>query len=71
MPTLLLVGDRDRSVAVPTVKEFGAALTRSGAEVRVETLAFGVHAFDDAYGSVAAQTSRRILLDFLTGPARG
>jgi acetyl esterase/lipase len=71
MPTLLVVGDRDRGVAVPTVSEFAAALARSGAEARVETLAFGVHAFDDAYGSIAAQTSRRILLDFLTRPARG
>jgi acetyl esterase/lipase len=71
MPALLLVGDRDRSVAVRAVTDFAAALARSGAEVRVETLAFGVHAFDDAYGSIAAQTSRRILLDFLTRPARG
>ncbi|GIE31398.1 hypothetical protein Ait01nite_044430 [Actinoplanes italicus] len=71
MPTLLVVGDRDRGVAVPAVEEFGAVLARSGAEVRVETLAFGVHAFDDAYGSIAAQTSRQILLDFLTRPTRG
>jgi acetyl esterase/lipase len=71
MPTLLVVGDRDAAITTSTVRDFGAALARSGAEARVETLAFGVHAFDDAYGSVVAQTSRRILLDFLTRPARG
>ena len=67
MPTMLLVGDRDRSVPTSTVHDFGAELTRGGAEVEIHTLAFGVHAFDDVYGSVVAQTSRRLLLDFLTG----
>ncbi|GAA0514760.1 hypothetical protein Ade02nite_94810 [Paractinoplanes deccanensis] len=68
MPTMLLVGDRDRSVTTSTVNDFGAALSRGGAEVEIHTLAFGVHAFDDAYGSVVAQTSRKLLLDFLTTP---
>ncbi|MFD0350498.1 hypothetical protein ACFQ0M_39715 [Kitasatospora aburaviensis] len=34
-------------------------------------LPFAEHAFDDAYGSLTSQTSRQILLDFLTtAPAR-
>ncbi|MDI6100188.1 alpha/beta hydrolase [Actinoplanes sp. NEAU-A12] len=66
MPTLLVVGDRDRGIATSTITDFGAALARDGVAVEVQTLAFGVHAFDDAYGSVVAQTSRQILLDFLT-----
>ncbi|MFF4674225.1 hypothetical protein ACFY1C_31090 [Streptomyces sp. NPDC001279] len=32
----------------------------------VEQLPFTEHAFDDAYGSLSSQTSRQILLDFLT-----
>ncbi|MFE6846449.1 alpha/beta hydrolase [Streptomyces sp. NPDC057686] len=63
--TLLVVGDRDRSARPRTVTDFAAALRAQGVDARVEKLPFAEHAFDDAYGSLTSQTSRRILLDFL------
>ncbi|MFD5546442.1 alpha/beta hydrolase [Streptomyces goshikiensis] len=65
--TLLVVGDRDRSARPESVTGFGAALRAEGVDTVVKTLPFAEHAFDDAYGSLTAQTSRQILLDFLTG----
>ncbi|MFF1903057.1 alpha/beta hydrolase [Kitasatospora sp. NPDC058218] len=64
--TLLVVGDRDRSARPGTVRDFGAALRAEGVDATVEELPFAEHAFDDAYGSLTSQTSRQILLDFLT-----
>ncbi|MFJ6017315.1 alpha/beta hydrolase [Streptomyces sp. NPDC092952] len=68
--TLLVVGDRDRSARPGTITAFGDALRKKGVPTRVEELPFAEHAFDDAYGSLTSQTSRRILLDFLTKDAR-
>ncbi|MFE7466300.1 alpha/beta hydrolase [Streptomyces sp. NPDC057499] len=68
--TLLVVGDRDRSARPGTITDFGDALRKKGVPTRVEELPFAEHAFDDAYGSLTAQTSRQILLDFLTEDAR-
>ena len=68
--TLLVVGDRDRSARPGTVTAFGDALKKKGVDTRVEQLPFAEHAFDDAYGSVTSQTSRRILLDFLVQTTR-
>jgi acetyl esterase/lipase len=65
--TLLVVGDRDRSANPDDVTGLGDSLAESGTEVITETLPFAVHAFDDAYGSVTAQASRQIILEFLTG----
>ncbi|MEV7806628.1 alpha/beta hydrolase [Microbispora sp. NPDC088329] len=65
-PTLLVVGDRDRSVRPATVRAFGDVLRRHGVDTRIEELPFADHAFDDAYGSLTSQTSRQILLGFLT-----
>ncbi|MCD9144985.1 alpha/beta hydrolase [Streptomyces albireticuli] len=64
--TLLVVGDRDRSARPETVRELGEALRAEGVDTEVRELPFAEHAFDDAYGSLTSQTSRRILLDFLT-----
>ncbi|GAA2105148.1 hypothetical protein GCM10009801_81310 [Streptomyces albiaxialis] len=64
--TLLVVGDRDRSARPETVTGFGDALKRQGVDTEVRELPFAEHAFDDAYGSLTSQTSRQILLDFLT-----
>ncbi|MFE7370439.1 alpha/beta hydrolase [Streptomyces anulatus] len=64
--TLLVVGDRDRSARPDTVTDFGDALKKQGIATEVEVLPFAEHAFDDAYGSLTSQTSRQILLDFLT-----
>jgi acetyl esterase/lipase len=63
--TLLVVGDRDRSVRPGTVADLGQALADQGVDTEVEVLPFAEHAFDDAYGSITAQTSRQVLLDFL------
>ncbi|MER5746222.1 alpha/beta hydrolase [Streptomyces sp. NPDC002225] len=68
--TLLVVGDRDRSARPGTVTDLGDALRKKGVPTRVEELPFAEHAFDDAYGSLTSQTSRQILLDFLTEDAR-
>lgn len=68
--TLLVVGDRDRSARPESVHDFGDALKEQGVKAKVEELPFAEHAFDDAYGSLTAQTSRQILLDFLTEDAR-
>ncbi|MEU0632686.1 alpha/beta hydrolase [Streptomyces sp. NPDC005989] len=64
--TLLVVGDRDRSARPETVTDFGDALKKKGVDTEVKELPFAEHAFDDAYGSLTSQTSRQILLDFLT-----
>ncbi|WP_331747817.1 alpha/beta hydrolase (plasmid) [Streptomyces sp. NBC_00984] len=64
--TLLVVGDRDRSARPETVTDFGDALKKHGVDAEVKELPFAEHAFDDAYGSLTSQTSRQILLDFLT-----
>ncbi|MET8970268.1 alpha/beta hydrolase [Streptomyces hydrogenans] len=64
--TLLVVGDRDRSTRPETVTDFGDALKEKGVDTEVEVLPFAEHAFDDAHGSLTSQTSRQILLDFLT-----
>ncbi|MGW2113196.1 alpha/beta hydrolase [Streptomyces sp. NPDC001948] len=64
--TLLVVGDRDRSARPETVTDFGDALRKKGVDTEVRELPFAEHAFDDAYGSLTSQTSRQILLDFLT-----
>lgn len=64
--TLLVVGDRDRSAAPHTVTDYADALTAVGVENHVHILPFAEHAFDDAYGSLTSQTSRQVLLDFLT-----
>ncbi|MFF9352451.1 alpha/beta hydrolase [Streptomyces sp. NPDC014734] len=64
--TLLVVGDRDRSVRPGTITEFGDALKKQGVDTEVKELPFAEHAFDDAYGSLTSQTSRQILLDFLS-----
>ncbi|MFG3052548.1 alpha/beta hydrolase [Kitasatospora sp. NPDC048239] len=64
--TLLVVGDRDRSARPGTVRALGDALRARGVDTTVRELPFAEHAFDDAYGSLTSQTSRRILLDFLT-----
>lgn len=67
MPTLLVTGHRDACAPHRQVERFSGALAAYGVDTQVEVLPFAVHAFDDAYGSIAAQTSRRILLNFLTG----
>lgn len=67
--TLLVVGDRDRSSRPETIKDFGASLRAEGVDTTVEELPFAEHAFDDAYGSLTSQTSRQILLDFLSEDA--
>ncbi|MFD6967035.1 alpha/beta hydrolase [Streptomyces sp. NPDC059949] len=64
--TLLVVGDRDRSARPETIKHFGASLRAEGVDTTVKELPFAEHAFDDAYGSLTSQTSRQILLDFLS-----
>ncbi|MFF9571049.1 alpha/beta hydrolase [Streptomyces sp. NPDC014685] len=64
--TLLVVGDRDRSAPPSTVNDLAAALRAKDVDTTVEQLPFAEHAFDDAYGSLTSQTSRQILLDFLT-----
>ncbi len=66
MPTLLVVGDRDRSVPSERIRTFGTRLARHGVDAEVKVLPYSEHAFDDAYGSVTSQTSRRIMLRFLT-----
>ncbi|MFJ9643745.1 alpha/beta hydrolase [Streptomyces sp. NPDC101206] len=67
--TLLVVGDRDRSARPETIKSFAASLRADGVDTTFRELPFAEHAFDDAYGSLTSQTSRQILLDFLTeGP---
>ncbi|WP_404962494.1 alpha/beta hydrolase [Streptomyces sp. 147326] len=63
--TLLVVGDRDRSAPAETIQDFGASLRAHGVDTTVKELPFAEHAFDDVYGSLTSQTSRRILLDFL------
>ncbi|MFG3260442.1 alpha/beta hydrolase [Streptomyces sp. NPDC048172] len=68
--TLLVVGDRDRSARPETVTGFGDALRRKGVDTEIRELPFAEHAFDDAYGSLTSQTSRQILLDFLTKDTR-
>ncbi|MFE4394384.1 MULTISPECIES: alpha/beta hydrolase [Streptomycetaceae] len=68
--TLLVVGDRDRSARPETVTALGDALRKQGVDVEVEELPFADHAFDDVYGSLTSQTSRRILLDFLLADPR-
>ncbi|MFF0740415.1 alpha/beta hydrolase [Streptomyces sp. NPDC004111] len=68
--TLLVVGDRDRSARPETVTGLGDALRKQGVDTEVRELPFAEHAFDDAYGSLTSQTSRQILLDFLTKEAR-
>ncbi|NWF24733.1 alpha/beta hydrolase [Streptomyces sp. PKU-EA00015] len=65
-PTLLVVGDRDRSATPTTIDDLADALCAKGVETTVKKLPFAEHAFDDAYGSLTSQTSRQILLDFLT-----
>jgi acetyl esterase/lipase len=64
--TLLVVGDRDRSARPETIKSFAASLRADDVDTTFRELPFAEHAFDDAYGSLTSQTSRRILLDFLT-----
>ncbi|MCX4633033.1 prolyl oligopeptidase family serine peptidase [Streptomyces sp. NBC_01443] len=64
--TLLVVGDRDRSARPETIKGFAASLRADGVDTTFKELPFAEHAFDDAYGSLTSQTSRQILLDFLT-----
>ncbi|MFE0171980.1 alpha/beta hydrolase [Streptomyces sp. NPDC059002] len=68
--TLLVVGDRDRSARPETVTALGDALRKRGVDTEVKELPFAEHAFDDAYGSLTSQTSRKILLDFLTEDGR-
>ncbi|ATW52266.1 alpha/beta hydrolase [Streptomyces peucetius] len=68
--TLLVVGDRDRSARPETITDFGDALKKQGVDTEVKKLPFAEHAFDDAYGSLTSQTSRQILLDFLTTDKR-
>ncbi|CAM5448717.1 alpha/beta hydrolase [Streptomyces narbonensis] len=65
-PTLLVVGDRDRSARPETVNDFADALRKHNVRTDLRELPFAEHAFDDAYGSLTSQTSRQILLDFLT-----
>ncbi|MET2714197.1 alpha/beta hydrolase [Streptomyces harbinensis] len=65
-PTLMVVGDRDRSAPPATVRELADALHGAGVDTTVKELPFAEHAFDDAYGSLTSQTSRQLLLDFLT-----
>ncbi|MFD6889635.1 alpha/beta hydrolase [Streptomyces sp. NPDC059957] len=64
--TLLVVGDRDRSARAETIKDFSASLRAEGIDTTVEELPFAEHAFDDVYGSLTSQTSRQVLLDFLS-----
>ncbi|MEU3619008.1 alpha/beta hydrolase [Streptomyces sp. NPDC006872] len=64
--TLLVVGDRDRSARPETIKSFAASLRADDVDTTFKELPFAEHAFDDAYGSLTSQTSRQILLDFLT-----
>ncbi|GAA2824150.1 alpha/beta hydrolase [Kitasatospora sp. CM 4170] len=68
--TLLVVGDRDRSARPESVTALADLLTRQGVDTEVRVLPFAEHAFDDAYGSLTSQTSRQILLDFLTTAPR-
>ena len=65
-PTLLVVGDRDRSATPESIDILADALREHGVDTTVGKLPFAEHAFDDAYGSLTSQTSRQILLDFLT-----
>lgn len=60
------------AIAVPAepITAFGDALKKKGVDTEVKELPFAEHAFDDAYGSLTSQTSRQILLDFLTKDAR-
>ncbi|WP_214324396.1 alpha/beta hydrolase [Nonomuraea sediminis] len=69
-PTLLVVGDRDRGVRPSTIRALAGALRARGVDTTLEVLPFAEHAFDDAYGSITSQTSRQILLDFLTRAPR-
>ncbi|WP_082801689.1 alpha/beta hydrolase [Herbidospora cretacea] len=66
MPTLLVVGDRDRGARPQDVTAFARLLTESRVPVTTRILPFAEHAPDDAYGSLPAQHSRQILLDFLS-----
>ncbi|WP_083949937.1 alpha/beta hydrolase [Herbidospora yilanensis] len=66
MPTLLVVGDRDRSARPQDVTAFARLLEDNGVPVTTEILPFAEHAPDDAYGSLPAQHSRQLLLDFLS-----
>ncbi|GAB1819474.1 alpha/beta hydrolase [Herbidospora sp. RD11066] len=66
MPTLLVVGDRDRSARPQDVTAFADLLRRNGDAVTTKILPFAEHSPDDAYGSLPAQHSRQILLDFLS-----
>nr|WP_055502291.1 hypothetical protein [Nonomuraea pusilla] len=45
----------------------GAGAAPGGRGAGAARWPFAGHAFDDAYGSLTSQTSRQILLDFLTG----
>ncbi|MFF8612145.1 hypothetical protein [Streptomyces sp. NPDC015350] len=56
----------DRSAPPSTVNDLATALRAKDVDTTVEQLPFAEHAFDDAYGSLTSQTSRQILLDFLT-----
>ncbi|WP_328835305.1 alpha/beta hydrolase [Streptomyces europaeiscabiei] len=64
--TLLVVGDSDRSARPETIKGFAVSLRAADVDTTFKELPFAEHAFDDAYGSITSQTSRQILLDFLT-----
>ncbi|MFE6103802.1 alpha/beta hydrolase [Streptomyces laurentii] len=64
--TLLVVGDRDRGARPEDVKSLAASLRAARVDTTYKELPFAEHAFDDAYGSLTSQTSRHILLDFLT-----
>ncbi|MGR7027470.1 alpha/beta hydrolase [Geodermatophilus sp. URMC 62] len=66
-PTLLVVGAHDLGTRPEVVTAFAAALTARGNDVTVEVLPFAVHAFDAVDGSIATQTARQVLLDFLLG----
>ncbi|BCN76886.1 alpha/beta hydrolase [Prescottella equi] len=65
-PTLLVVGDRDHSATPASVRQLHDELRADGVDSTLEVLPFADHAFDDAFGSIPAQHSRQILLDFLT-----
>lgn len=64
--TLLVVGDSDRSARPEAIKNFAASLRADDVDTTFKELPFAEHAFDDAYGSITSQTSRQILLHFLT-----
>ncbi|WP_305093671.1 alpha/beta hydrolase [Prescottella sp. R16] len=70
-PTLLVVGDRDHSAPPASVRRLHDELRANGDDSTLEVLPFADHAFDDAYGSLPAQHSRQILLDFLTSDKNG